>query len=470
MSMTPFPRYLALLAVTLLVGCQQPLGAPDTFGVTVTPGAAVEPLPAALTGGQPMPQGSYVPNELIVQLSPGAETEKALSGFTSLGVLPLSNRFAGIQVPEGMSLTEAHDELVSRPGVLGVSLNLIVQGSAPEPPTPARYTEQWAHQVTGIAAYWQAHDRVDAGQVIVAVLDTGIAPTHPAFAGRLIAPQNFTPDNEADPSDPTDGHGHGTHVSGIIGAAGDQVVGVAPDVQLMPVKVMANSNRGSTFGIAQGLSYAIGLDPDGPEGPRTALPAEVASRVRVVNMSLGSGSRGISAVYEAVLAEAWNQGIVVVVAAGNDGMEVASPANSPFALSVSSTSPYRLGDRIWEWLSGFSNRGERIDLAAPGGQILSTLPNFAYTNPRGVPQPQDYGNNSGTSMAAPYIAGVAALVAAQYPRQAEEDPGRYVEKVKEHLYATADDLGAPGRDPKYGWGRVNVLKALTTSFPATLPQ
>jgi subtilisin family serine protease len=454
----------------MLVGCQQPSGSVTPFGVTVSQQRAAETvLPAALTGGQPMPTGSYVSNELIVQLSADADAGEVLEGFTRLGELTFTERFAGVKLPDGMSLSTAHDVLSARPGVTGVSLNLVFRGAAPEPPTPVRLSEQWGHRVTETSKLWQDHDRVDASDVVVAVVDSGIAPGHPEFAGRILHPQNFTTENGGDPTDPTDGNHHGTHVAGIIGAAGIKVVGVAPDVKLLPVKALDNANSGTTLGITQGMAYAMGLDPD-DDGPRQALPTEVASRVRVMNMSLGSASRGRNSLYESALAEAKKRGILVVVAAGNDGLEVANPANSPLALSVSSTSPYRLGDRIWEWLSGFSNRGERIDLAAPGGQILSTLPDYPHTDGNGNPKPQEYGNLSGTSMAAPYIAGVAALVMAQHSPQAGEDPEAYVDAIKEHLYATADDLGAPGRDPKYGWGRINTLRAVTTPYPAKLTQ
>lgn len=463
---TPFTtRFLALLAVTTLFGCQQPVSTPSPFGVDVTTKAPQEALPVALTGGYAVPNGSYVPNELIVTLSDGADAQETLEGFEARTSLRLSRRITSVRLADGMSLSEAYDALAARPGVDAVSLNFIVKGSAPAAPTAAaRFNEQWAHRVTGLEEYWKTHGIATASQVVVAVLDSGVAPSHPELAGRLIHGQNFTAENDNDPTDPTDRHSHGTHVSGIIGAGGTEVVGVAPDVQIIPIKVLDQHNSGTTMGIIQGMAYAMGLDPD-DDGPRQPVPPNDATRIRVMNMSLGGASRGRDVLYETAITEAKKRGILVVVAAGNDGLEVAAPANAEDALSISSTSPYRLGDRIWEWLSGFSNRGERIDLAAPGGQILATLPNYAYGN-GGT---EDYGNMSGTSMATPYVSGVAALVAATYPPDADRKGdatymAAYVDALKQHLFATADDLGAPGRDPKYGHGRVNVLKALTTSF------
>ena len=457
-------RFLTILAVTALVGCQQPVGTPTPFGVDVTSGNATAALPAALTGGTPMPSGSYVPNELIVQLSDAADAGTALEGFELRASVRLSRRFAAVALPADMSLSDAYDELAARPNIEAVSLNLIMTGTVPESsedPEP-RISEQWAHRVTGLEQYWKTHGIATASNVVVAVLDSGIAPGHPEFAGRLVAPQNFTDESDKDPNDPIDRNSHGTHVAGIIGARGDIVVGVAPDVKIMPIKVLGASGGGSTMSIVQGMAYAMGLDMHEAD-PRQ----EFASRVRVMNMSLGSRARGRNILYEAAITEATKRGILVVVAAGNDALEVASPANSEGVLAVSSTSPYQLGDRIWEWLSGFSNRGERIDLAAPGGQMLSTLPNYAYG--KDAAGRQNYGNMSGTSMAAPFVSGVAALVAAKFP----PDPAKsgnetymaaYVSALKQHLYATSDDLGAPGKDPKYGHGRVNALKALTTPF------
>lgn len=472
-------RLLTLLASALLIGCQSPSATTTPFGVSLTQGTSPQgALPDALTGGRPMPAGSYVPNELIVTLAADADRDTALAGFALRGELQLKERFAGIKIPEGMPLDEAHALLRARPGVKDVSLNLVLKAASAAPP-PARLAEQWAHRVTETTDYWQVSPPPATSDVIVAVIDSGLDTMHPEFQGRMVAPQNFTSENDGVITDATDRNKHGTHVAGIIGAKGEEVVGVAPHVAIMPIKVLDIDNSGDTFSIVKGMAYACGeavVEYDELQNPTTRktyleyLPDGDTRRVRVINMSLGGASHGRNALYEAGLAGAYAAGIVVVVAAGNDGSEVTTPANSPYALAVSSTSSYRLGSQLWEWLSGFSNRGDQIELSAPGGQILSTLPTYAYEDSRGNPQPQHFGYLSGTSMAAPYVAGAAALVAEKFPKQPGDTPTGYVDKVRQHLAATSDDLGAPGKDPKYGWGRVNVRKALTaTTFPAPLP-
>lgn len=467
-------KLLTLLACAGLLGCQQPDAPFVPFGAEVTGNAAHDSaLPAALTEGRHLPAGSYVPDQLIVTLSADADLRTALAGFEALGTLSLSKRFAAVSLPTGMSLSDAHRTLRARPGVEGLSLNFVHRAASVPAPTPSRFDEQWAHHMTGTRQLWRDHGMATASHLIVAVLDSGLDTTHPEFAGRVVAPQNFTPDNGGALTDVKDGHKHGTHVAGIIGAQGLEVAGVAPDVALMPIKVLDNANSGTTWGIVQGMTYAMGeriteeiRDGEGQPQTRVREPymtgwePQDQRRVRVMNMSLGSAYHGKTALYESALAAAKELGILVVVSAGNDGIEVGNPANSPNALAVSSTSVYRLGDRYWEWLSGFSNRGDAIGLAGPGGQILSTMPWDDYQDPSGAPQPTRYGLLSGTSMAAPYVAGAAALVIAKYPPTDGVYDAAYVERIKAHLFATADDLGAPGKDPKYGYGRINVLRAL----------
>lgn len=473
-------RTLTLLASALLIGCQSPSPTTTPFGVALTQRPAPDAaLPEALTGGQPMPAGSYVPNELIVQLAPGADRRSSLEGFALKAEWHLATPFAVVRLPDGVSLSEAHARLSARPGIVGVSLNPVLKGGDATPPAPARFKEQWAHRVTEATTLWQQSPPAATSDVIVAVVDSGVDMTHPAFTGRIVAPQNFTAENEGVHEDPTDWNHHGTHVAGIIGANSDQIVGVAPQVALMPIKALNADGRGDLTAITNGIAYAADIpvtEYDEQQNPiprksyRDYLAPGDTRQVDVINLSLGSPMHGRHALYDAIITMAHEKGILVVVAAGNEGSEVASPANSPASLAVSSTSSYRLGDQLWEWLSGFSNRGNRIDLSAPGGEILSTLPTYDYYAGKPELQAKNYGYLSGTSMAAPYVAGVAALVVDKYPRQVGDSAVDYMAKVRQHLLATTDDLGAPGKDPKFGWGRINVRKALTAgTFPAVLP-
>lgn len=476
------PGFLALVALALGVGCQT-LPTSTTFGIELVNAAnhPVESLSPELTGGQPLQAGSYAPDELLIELSDEADRDAVLEGFTPLGEVRFHRRFAAVRLPAGMSLTDAHATLKQRPGIRSIELNRIHRPSAfrPEPDDP-RFQEQWSHRPTEALRYWQS-DRpmIAASNLIVAVLDTGLDVTHPEFAGRVVAPQNMILDeNPSGPETPVyedvrDLVGHGTHVAGIIGAPGNNALGVAGvswDVHLMPVKVLG-ANGGTDFQVLQGIAYALGedLDQEGSERSSYLLtPGLDSKRVRVINMSLGAYDHARRPAYADAFSRAREMGVVVVVSAGNHGSEVTTPANTEHALAVSSTSAYQLGGHLWEWFSSFSNRGERIGLAAPGGQILSTLPTYDYVDSEGRTLPKDYGIASGTSMASPYVAGVAALLIAQQDPTHESLSADFHDAVKTHLYATSDDLGAPGKDLFYGYGRVNVWKALTTPFPAPL--
>lgn len=460
------------------MGCQQIPGQPPSgFGVSVTNQQAVEAtLPAPLSGGASVPSSSFRPGELLVQLESGSDPSTALSGFERLGAVNLGRPIVRLKLPAGMSMTQAFETLRGRAGVGTISLNWRQQktSSYSEPNDPG-IAKQWSHRQTEALALWQGtspQKNVDASKVIVAILDTGLDVTHPEFAGRVVLPRDFSVPRSTDSVPPApvvgaqDDEGHGTHCGGIIGAEGHNglgVAGVAWDVKLMPLKVLG-PNGGSDFDILSAIAYALGLDTNGDgldnDGYLADLPIGSQDlRTRVISMSLGSAYHGRSPLYDYIFAEARKRGVLVVAAAGNEGSDVGTPATSPYCVTVSSTSPYQVGDQIWEWLSGFSNRGERIDVAAPGGSILSTIPVASGS----------YDTYSGTSMACPYVSGLAALVIAANDPTNQKNDAAFYDQVKEHLEATADDLGAPGQDIKFGYGRVNVRKALTTAFPALLP-
>lgn len=479
--MRPPTRISLAVALLCAAACQQapvPISSAVDFGVTVTDRPAPEATQAPLvTGGQGVPSASYRAGELLVQLEEGADPATVLAGFERAGEINLGRRVVRLRV--GMPLAAAIETLRGRAGVGTLSFNWKHRKAAtyasPDDPYVAR---QWAHRQTRALDLWASdlpERNVDASRVIVAVLDTGLDVTHPEFAGRVVLPRDFTGGlwglaAEASASLPfaaPDHDGHGTHVAGIIGAAGRNglgVAGVAWDVKLMPLKVLGEDG-GSDYDVLSAIAYALGMDGDDydtldDDGYLAELPYNQRQlRTRVISMSLGVDYHGRSPLYDYAFAEARKRGVVVVVAAGNAGTDVALPANSDHALAVSATSAYQVGDHLWEWLSGYSNRGDRIDLSAPGSNILSTVPVVMGS----------YELYSGTSMACPYVSGLAALVIARADPTHQRLEASFHDQVKAHLAATADDLGAPGKDPKYGYGRVNVRQALTTSFPAPLP-
>lgn len=258
--------------------------------------------------------------------------------------------------------------------------------------------------------------------VSVAILDSGISASHREFAvpGKLLAGFNALDGS----TDVTDRAGHGSHVAGIIGAArnGRGMFGVAYEATLLPVKVFPDSGSGSTAALDTGMRYAIG-------------------RAAIVNMSVSAGGNYVPrAMQEAVRA-----GLLVVTSAGNDG--AANPAW-----------PARFAKEAWannqiiavgavdgaNRIASFSNRaGDTAAwfLVAPGTGITS-----AYRN-------DQYAIMSGTSMAAPVVSGAAALLKQMWP-------ALRADQLATILFVTATDLGAPGIDPVYGRGMLNIEKAL----------
>ncbi len=254
---------------------------------------------------------------------------------------------------------------------------------------------------------------IDASNVIVAIVDSGVDVNHPAFKGRIVGAWNAVTGT----TDVSDVVGHGTHVAGIAAGAwgvNANAAGVASNAKIMPIKA-TNNPRGAfkTSDIAKGIRYAAD------------------NGAKVINLSLG-GPLWMPSLQDAIQ-YAESKGVVVIAASGNNGKnKVSYPARFEEAVSVGSS---KEGKR-----SRFSNGGDRLDVSAPGEQILSAVPGGQY------------GAKSGTSMSSPYVAGAAALVIAQHP---DWTPAQ----VKEHLKRAVNDLGAPGWDVDFGYGEVNLFKA-----------
>ncbi|MED1042457.1 S8 family peptidase [Bacillus mycoides] len=230
---------------------------------------------------------------------------------------------------------------------------------------------------------WES-SRKGAG-IIVAVMDTGCDFNHPDLQGAIIGGYNFTDDDNGDPNNYMDYRGHGTHVAGTIAARENDigVVGVAPQSQLLILKTMNKSGRGSYNNVIRAIRYAI--DWKGPNG----------EKVSIINMSLG-GTQHDEELYAAIK-DARKQGILLVVAAGNDGdgkadtIEVNYPGFYQEVIQVGSINQDLS-------LSSFSNTNINLDFVAPGGFILSTFLDGRYAK------------LAGTSMATPHISGALALI------------------------------------------------------------
>ncbi|WP_146553290.1 S8 family peptidase [Rummeliibacillus sp. SL167] len=220
---------------------------------------------------------------------------------------------------------------------------------------------------------------------IVAVLDSGIQTNHPNLKSNIIGGFNFTEDDEGKTDIYNDYLGHGTHVSGIIAAIDNHkgVAGVAPKSNLLVLKVIDKYGRGNFSSLINGLRYAI--DWVGPQG----------KKVSVINMSLG-GTEANEELHK-VIKIARSKGIVLVAAAGNEGdgdensIEISYPGFYKEVIQVGSISKDQVPSK-------FSNSNVNIDFVGPGENILSTHLN------------NDYVELTGTSMAAPFVAGAAALI------------------------------------------------------------
>lgn len=286
---------------------------------------------------------------------------------------------------------------------------------------------QWSVQKVRAPEVWQKF-RIDGAGVIVGVLDTGIDGKHPAFTGKILAYKDFTADATVEP---TDTQGHGTHVSGSI--AGSNGVGVAPGARIIFGRVFDTAGGTTVDVLLAGMQWM--LDPDGNpatnDGPK------------LINNSWGSNDSVDKTFWVAV--ENWvAAGILPVFAAGNNGMwggKVGTPAAFPHSWAVAATTQT-------DTLAYFSSQGPiawdgvplmKPDVAAPGDKIISCAIGGGLVS------------NSGTSMACPHVAGVAALMF-------QADPTLTIEQVRLIAEETAKDLGAPGKDGKFGSGLIDSYK------------
>lgn len=303
------------------------------------------------------------------------------------------------------------------------SENFVIEGQ----PSPQAETIPGGVAQIKAPAAWDC----SRGKVIkVFVLDTGIDGTHPDLAGNYKGGISFVPTE----SSPMDFNSHGTHCAGTIGARinGAGVVGVAPAAYLYAVKVLPVSGPGQWSWLIGGIDWCM----------------KKKGR-RILSMSLG-GAAAPSAV-EAICNAAWNKGLLLVAAAGNAGPPLAgktssviSPANYKNVIAVSNIDS---GNLIW----GSSSRGPEVEVCARGVNVLSTMPGGGY------------GTKTGTSMACPHVSGAAALAWGGH---------RYTDNktIRRLLAWTADNLGIPGRDDLYGYGRVDAENAACSVFePPAIP-
>lgn len=361
-------------------------------------------------------------------------------------------------------------DLRSRPDIALAEPNYI--NRALRAPNDEHYPLQWHYPLINLPDAWDV--TTGSPNVTVAVIDTGVIIDHPDLAAKITSDSyDFISDPEramdgdgidGDPDDPgDDSQGgstfHGTHVAGTVGAASDNnigVSGVAWNTGIMAIRTLGKGEAGTTYDIIQGIRYAAGLDND--SGTTPDAPADI------INLSLGGGS--FSQAEQDALTKARNEGVIIIAAAGNSAETAPSyPAAYDGVISVSAVD-------INATLSPYSNFGATIDVAAPGGDFAADLNADGYVdgvlstggdNSAGAIQ-NVYTFFEGTSMAAPHMAGVAALMKSMRPGLTPDELDGFIQSGE-----IVRDIGERGRDDLYGHGLIDASKAVMATGDGSAP-
>ncbi len=387
---------------------------------------------SSATGAEPAASA----DEIIVRMQPGASLDRLRAELATRG-LAFRGRIAQTNVvsvaTNGRDPAAAIRALGDAATVVDATPNY-VRRALDVPNDPHMGSARPYLDAIRLTQAWDLSH--GAGEVTIAVVDTGVSPVAD-LADRLLPGRNFVQDDDAsfdsepapDPSDTRDTSavGHGTLVAGIAAAITDNgvgIAGVAWDAHVLPVKVLNYYGGGDDFLIGKGIVWAADQGAD------------------IINLSLGGAAE--SGGLCAAVTYATSKGALVVAAAGNGEDRAAMyPAACPGAFAVTATDAN--GDFTY-----FSNYGGWVDLAAPGVQITSTGNDGRYIA------------EDGTSFAAPIVSGVAALVKAQHP---DWSPGQIATRLAE----AAQDRGPQGKDSFYGHGLLDAYAALggPTQAPAT---
>lgn len=315
-----------------------------------------------------------------------------------------------VRVPPGQDVRTVAELLSADPRVKYAEPNYFLYTLVVPPTNDPLILQQWNMLNFGLPQAWG----IQAGSesVTIAIIDTGVDTRHEDLRARLLPGCNFFNGND----DPNPGNtveaAHGTHVAGIAAAVGNNWRGVAgvawSGTRILPIRVFDDSGRNADLhAVAIAIRWAAGLPVRGVN--RNPHPAQI------INLSLGTPDTRPNDILNEAVAAARGAGVIVVAAAGNTGRGdgILAPANAPDAIAVGSVDNSRQRSNF----SSFNTTGRTVDLMAPGGAgpclatsgVLSTLPN------------DDYGCRQGTSMAAPFVAGVAALIWSQNPSWSAEE-------------------------------------------------
>jgi thermitase len=289
------------------------------------------------------------------------------------------------------------------------------------PPNDPQFGSQYAMQRVNAVAGWSVYPNgyQASGGPTIAVIDTGIDRNHPDLASKLDTANSRCFGTLCFLTGYEDDNGHGSHTAGTAAAAtnnGVGVAGVAVNSRIMALKVCDLIGTCNTSSVASAINWAA------------------SHGAKVISMSLGGGG---TTTMQTAVASAYNAGVTLVAAAGNDGNATLNyPAAYAQVVSVAATDAN-------DARASFSNANADVELAAPGVNVLSTYSGDGYTT------------ISGTSMSTPHVAGLAALLKGQNPSWTPA-------QIRARMNSCSDDLGTPGWDSSFGNGRINLGRALGT--------
>lgn len=396
----------------------------------------------------------FLPDEVTVRFKKSVGDAEAEAVLLELGseilIRQRTKGYFTVAVPEGKNAFEMIKILNDRDDVRFAETSEIgFDDALVDPPSDARFDELWGlhntgqtvNGVTGSAGadirVLEAWDTTTGSEnVIIAVIDTGMQLDHPDLETQLLDRDGQDWDFASNDGSPDDSGSHGTHVCGTCAAASNNsigVAGVAPGCRLMPLRI--NLTAGMNANRADAIEFV------------TTQAQTNTNRRYVVNCSWrasGSFTAILSAIDDAV-----DSGVVVIFAAGNAGKDMdidgeQFPGAHPTAIAVAALDSS-------DQRASFSNHGSQVDLSAPGVHTLSTIPSSSY----------DF--KSGTSMAAPHVAGVAALVWSTNMSLTNHE-------VRQVLENSCDDISAanPGMDGKLGSGRINAATAVQAAVSSPI--
>ncbi|HUV05368.1 MAG TPA: S8 family serine peptidase [Armatimonadota bacterium] len=368
-----------------------------------------------LFGSLPVSSGSeFAPGQILVKFKPGTPASAVAAAHRQNGSRVLDEiPQIGVQkltAPRGLELARVR-KYSANPNVEFAEADFIAYALEVIPNDPAFANWQWGLKYIQAPAAWDISRGSES--VVIAVVDTGVDYTHPDLAGRILPGYDFYSGD----SDPMDENGHGTQVTGIIGAVTNNGVGVAGvtwNDPILPVKIYSPTSETTYSVIAKGVTYAVDRG------------------ARVVNMSFGGPYA--SSTLKSAVDYAYTHGAVLAAGTGNSGaLGVCYPAAYPNVLAVGASDGY-------DQRSSVSNYGPELDVLAPDVSMSTRL----YGG---------YGTMGGTSMSTAYVSGLCGLILSV-------NPGLSPSEVMRIVRETADDIAPAGWDQYSGCGRINASGAL----------